>query len=124
MSFGFKSAPFKLAMTGALLAALFMFGFSPLAAQEPSAPPDHAGHEGMSMPMDEHAQMDPAVQRKLLADKKESEFNHHLAGFFVILAGIFIFAEGVLTCRWYFLPAVLCCSFFTNTTAACMVPAT
>src|SRR5467141_158749 len=108
MSFGFKSAPFKLAMTGALLAALFMFGFSPLAAQEPSAPPDHAGHEGMSMPMDEHAQMDhsqmdPAVQRKLLADKKESEFNHHLAGFFVILAGIFIFAEGVLTRRWSFL---------------------
>src|SRR5467141_2284016 len=108
MSFGFKSAPFKLAMTGALLAALFMFGFSPLAAQEPSAPPDHAGHEGMSMPMDEHAQMDhsqmdPAVQRKLLADKKESEFNHHLAGFFVILAGLFILAEGVLTRRWSFL---------------------
>jgi putative copper resistance protein D len=108
MSFGSKFAPFKLAMTGALLAALLTFGISPLAAQEPSAPPDHAGHEGMSMPMDEHAQMDhsqmdPALQQKLLADKKESEFNHHLAGFFVILAGIFIFAEGVLTRRWSFL---------------------
>jgi putative copper resistance protein D len=52
------------------------------------------------MPMDDHAQMDPAEQRKLLADKKESEFNHHLAGFFVILAGIFIFADGALTRRW------------------------
>src|SRR5260370_20557108 len=51
----------------------------------------------------EHSQMDAGVQRKLLADKKESEFNHHLAGFFVILAGIFIFAEGVLARRWSFL---------------------
>src|SRR5258708_2948995 len=108
MSLGLKSAPFKLAMTGALLDALFMFGFSPLASQEPSSPPDHAAPDGMSMPTVGHAQrdlsqMDPGVQRKLLADKKESEFNHHLAGFFVILAGIFIFAEGVLTRRWSFL---------------------
>jgi len=43
----------------------------------------------MSMPMDE----DPAT---LLADKKESEFNHHIAGLFVILAGLFIlFGERV-----------------------------
>ena len=35
--------------------------------------------------------MSPARQAKLLADKKESEFNHHLAGFFVVLAGVFIF---------------------------------
>ena len=37
---------------------------------------------------------------KLLADKRESEFNHHLAGFFVVLAGVFILAEGRLKARW------------------------
>jgi hypothetical protein len=57
---------------------------------------DCSGHEGMSMAMDEPAQMDAAQKSKLLADKKESEFNHHLAGFFVILAGLFIFAKGTL----------------------------
>jgi putative copper resistance protein D len=63
----------------------------------------HTGHEGMPMAMDDQTQMDAAHQRKLLADKKESEFNHHLAGFFVILAGVFILAEGTLTRRWSFL---------------------
>jgi hypothetical protein len=61
------------------------------------------GHEGMDMSMDEHTQMDAAYQRKLLADKKESEFNHHFAGFFVALAGIFLFCEGPLSRRWPFL---------------------
>jgi hypothetical protein len=37
---------------------------------------------------------------KLAADKRESEFNHHLAGFFVVLAGIFILAEPGLSTRW------------------------
>ena len=101
MFFGFKSLSLKLPIAGALLAALL--SFSQLSAQDQSAPPDHAGHEGMSMPMDDHSQMDPAEQRKLLADKKESEFNHHVAGFFVILAGIFILAEGGLVRRWSFL---------------------
>jgi putative copper resistance protein D len=37
---------------------------------------------------------------KLAADKRESEFNHHVAGFFVVLAGIFILAEPRLSARW------------------------
>jgi len=37
---------------------------------------------------------------KLLADKRESEFNHHLAGFFVVLAGLFILAEADIRYRW------------------------
>jgi hypothetical protein len=48
---------------------------------------------GVSTPKDQ----DPA---KLLADKKESEFNHHLAGLFVVLGGLFILAQGGLTRRW------------------------
>ena len=37
---------------------------------------------------------------KLLADKRESEFNHHLAGFFIVLAGMFILAQDRLSARW------------------------
>jgi hypothetical protein len=49
----------------------------------------HGEHEGHDMSkMD--APLDAAQQAKLLADKQESEFNHHLAGFFVALGGAFI----------------------------------
>ena len=82
------------------LAAICIFSFQlfqPLSrAQDHSMP---AGHEGMVMD-DSAPGPSPA---KLLADKRESEFNHHLAGFFVVLAGIFILAEGRLSARW---PAV------------------
>jgi hypothetical protein len=50
---------------------------------------DHHDHAGMAM--DEP--ITPAQQAKLVADKRESEFNHHLAGFFLVLAGLLIFAE-------------------------------
>lgn len=43
---------------------------------------------------------DPAAAAKRLADKRESEFNHHLAGVLVAVAGIFILAEGRLAKRW------------------------
>ncbi len=52
----------------------------------------------MSMPMDDTN--DPIRQAKLLADKKESEFNHHLAGIFVVLAGLFILTGEPLKNRW------------------------
>src|SRR5713101_5101498 len=103
MPFRLKSIRFKFPMFGALWAALLMFSPSQLSARDYFAHPDHAGHEAMSMTMDEQPQMDAAQQRKLLADKKESEFNHHLAGFFVILAGIFILSGGTLNRRWSFL---------------------
>ena len=47
--------------------------------------------------------MTPAMEAKLLADKKESEFNHHLAGFLVALAGVLIFFQRRLATKW---PAV------------------
>src|SRR6266446_1967548 len=62
---------------------------------------DHTAHDmhaAMSMPMEE--EMDSAMAAKLLADKRESEFNHHLAGFFVVLAGLFILAEADIRYRW------------------------
>jgi copper resistance protein D len=54
-------------------------------------PPVHYDHAGMSMAMD--APVDPAEQATLLQYKRESEFNHHLSGFFLILAGLLIFAQ-------------------------------
>lgn len=67
-------------------------------AQEKPAPMSH-DHEGMSMPMDEHP-LSPAEMAKLQQDKRESEFNHRLAGLFVFLAGIFILFEERLKNRW------------------------
>lgn len=41
-----------------------------------------------------------AEAAKHLADKQESEFNHRLAGFFLVVAGIFILLENYLVKRW------------------------
>src|ERR1700757_4382118 len=57
----------------------------------------HHEHELMSMPM---AELTPARQAKLLADKSEREFNHHLAGFFLVLAGDFILLQSPRMERW------------------------
>src|SRR5262249_17329985 len=68
-----------------------------LPAQAARPPQDHsmpAGHHhGMIMA---DAPIDPAQQSKLLADKKESEFNHHLAGFFVVLGGALMLLQAAL----------------------------
>ncbi len=87
----------------ALLAALLVVGVSQTSAQDHSMHSGHTGHEGMAMVMEEQKPMDASQQAKLLADKKESEFNHHLAGFLIILAAGFILAEGTLPQRWSFL---------------------
>jgi uncharacterized membrane protein len=63
-------------------------------ARAQHSPHDHAG---MSMLMDEP--MDPAMQAKQVSDKRESEFNHHLAGLFVVFAGVFILVETWLSAR-------------------------
>jgi copper resistance protein D len=55
-------------------------------------------HEGMSMPMDSH--VDAVTREELLADKRESEFNHHLAGLLVLIAGLLILADGSIRPHW------------------------
>src|SRR5215471_9424133 len=73
------------------------------AAQDQPMVHDHAGHEGMSMPSDSSS-LDAAtaarLQAKIRADKKESEFNHHLAGFFVVVAGVFILFQSNVARKW------------------------
>ncbi len=58
----------------------------------------HGMHDGMSMPMD--STVDSATQAALEAWKRESEFNHHLAGLLVLAAGLLILADGSIRQRW------------------------
>jgi putative copper resistance protein D len=92
----------RLFAVGALLAAVLVLSVSQASAQTPSANAAHAEHDGMdmSMPMPEQTQSDPAQQAIQLKNKRESEFNHHLAGLFLILAGLFLLAENALRLRW------------------------
>ena len=81
---------------------LFMLSISPLFLLTPLAQPrqhDMDNMPGMKMNVPAPPE-DPAQAAKRLADKQESEFNHHLAGLFVIFAGIFILAESHLAKRW------------------------
>ncbi len=65
-------------------------GKRPSGAVDPSMPEGH--HHDTSITSEP---LDPATQAKLLADKKESEFNHHLAGFFVMVGGALMLVETV-----------------------------
>jgi len=70
-------------------------------ARQPSPHEGHGAHPGMSIPMPMDTDpMRPESQAKLLADKNESEFNHHLAGFFVALGAVFILFQERLPKRW------------------------
>src|SRR6266403_707732 len=63
---------------------------------------NHAGNQGMDMVMNEpmDGAADAKLEAKILADKKGSEFNHHLAGFFVAVAGFFVLFQSNLARRW------------------------
>jgi drug/metabolite transporter (DMT)-like permease len=54
----------------------------------------HAMHAGMSMPASDPLDLPDTTPEKLLANKRESEFNHHLAGLLVLVAGLFLLADG------------------------------
>nr|UXE46091.1 hypothetical protein Hi04_10k_c5653_00006 [uncultured bacterium] len=69
-------------------------------AEQPSPHEGHGAHEGMVMATQPLA---PDAQARLLADREESEFNHHLAGFFVALGAVFMLLQDRARTRW---PAV------------------
>jgi copper resistance protein D len=93
----------QLTIGAVLWVALLVFGGWPAMAQEPSTDAGAHDHEHMSMEADQTAHTEGHDHAKMLADKQESEFNHHLAGVFVILAGLFVLAESSLSKRWSFL---------------------
>ena len=91
----------QFAAAGVLLGALLALSVPPASPHGPPVNPVHAGHEGMDMSMPMEGQTESAAQQAILAqNKKESEFNHHLAGFLVVLAGVFLLGEGKLRQRW------------------------
>ena len=83
----------------AILLAIAVVAFFPLVPQSAGAEDGatHGMHDGMSMPMD--SRVDAATQAALLAWKRESEFNHHLAGLLVLVAGLLILADGSIRQR-------------------------
>jgi copper resistance protein D len=90
------------APAGAFLAVLLALSVPQAPCQAAAINSVNPGHEGMdmSMPMHDHMQASAEQQAILARDKKESEFNHHLAGFLVILAGFFLLAGDALRRRW------------------------
>jgi copper resistance protein D len=66
----------------------------------PVCSPQHNMDSMPGMNMSPPATHEEPSAAKLLADKRESEFNHHLAGFLVIAAGLFILAKSKLATRW------------------------
>jgi len=76
-------------------------GLLPASADTGPATAIHSGQDGMdiSMSMD-HEAANAVQEAKLLRDKNECEFNHHLAGLLVVLAGLFLIGERGLRQRW------------------------
>jgi copper resistance protein D len=85
-----------------LTSVLLVCVLSGTATAPASAHQGHTGHGGTSTSADDRS-ISPEMRAKQLADRKESEFNHHLAGLLVALAGAFILVQSRLAKRW---PAV------------------
>src|SRR5260370_8443352 len=71
-----------------ILSVLISFLLAPQLVLRAQDDATHGMHDGMSMPMD--SPLDAATQAALQAWKRESEFNPHLAGFLVLVAGLLI----------------------------------
>jgi copper resistance protein D len=82
----------------AILSVVLCFLLAPQFVIRAQDDATHRMHDGMSMPMDNHT--DAVTQAALQAWKRESEFNHHLAGFLVLVAGLLILADGTIQQRW------------------------
>src|SRR6202167_6531123 len=93
-----------------LLLILAVFFSAPAWTQHPNIPAQQemSGMAGMDdmpdMPGMQHGaaapEQTPEVLAKQLADKRESEFNHHLAGVMLILAALFFLGKQRLARRW------------------------
>jgi hypothetical protein len=81
-----------------IVSVLVAFFLAPLPALHAEDDAMRGMHGGMSTPA--NSGMDAATQTALLAWKQESEANHHLAGFLVLVAGLLILAEGNIRRRW------------------------
>src|SRR5215813_3039267 len=102
-------------ISGFCLGSLFVLTQAQPTPQVASGTTARDGHESINMDMDMSVPdqiQNGLAQQAALKDKKESEFNHHLAGFLVALAGLFLLGESALRSRW---PSVRFC-------LACLLP--
>jgi putative copper resistance protein D len=72
----------------------------PSARSQPQATPDMPGMQATESDHVTSAEDERDLGARLLADRRESEFNHHLAGLLIILAGIFILTQEFLAAHW------------------------
>jgi copper resistance protein D len=91
-------SPFRnlLTLTLVLMLSSLLFGFAPTSRSiqlEMHNMPDMAAHADVS-------DQGSFEQAKLLAYRNESEFNHHLAGIFILIGGIFIVAQERFLSKW------------------------
>jgi hypothetical protein len=86
----------------AIWTVLLMFAGLPVRAQQSATDAAAHDHQHMSNQAEESTQVSEQDHAMMLADKKESEFNHHFAGILVILAGVFLLAQSSLPNRWSF----------------------
>ena len=85
-----------------------VFLLAPAWTQHPNVAPAEEMHDMSDMgdmpdmPEMQHSAVPetPEQLAKHLRDKRESEFNHRLAGALVILAALFFLAQGSLSKRW------------------------
>src|SRR5258708_12080530 len=86
-------------------AVLLLLGLAPLISP-PSARSRQSGIPDIpEMQATEHDHVTSledgrAAEARLLADRRESEFTHHLAGLLIVLAGILILTQKFLTAYW------------------------
>ena len=87
----------------------FCFFFLMAVLPFPAWSQEHDMHDMKDMPGmtakegTDSAEESPEMKAAHLAWKRESEFNHHLAGFLVALAGGLLLAQGLLAKRWPFI---------------------
>jgi copper resistance protein D len=84
----------------ALLLVLFLFYSRPAAGSQEHDTSNMKDVPGMQMADHGAAVESPGQIATLIADKRESEFNHHLAGFLILLAGLLILGQSRIAARW------------------------
>jgi copper resistance protein D len=98
--FSFQGFPRLRKGAVALLLGLVSWVFEPSAQSQPQVMPDMPGMQATEGDHVTSADDGRVAEARLLADRRESEFNHHLAGLLIVLAGIFILAQEFLTPHW------------------------
>ena len=98
--FSFQRFPLMRKGAVALLLGLGLLVFQPPARSQQQIMLDIHGMPETEGDHVTSAEDGRAAQARLLADRRESEFNHHLAGLLIVLSGILILTQELLAAQW------------------------